>query len=239
MAELPLVVGGESIESAHQNLVQARIVQRYIDAGSRDAGIPLPVSGDLAWLSATSEFQIYDGATWNTYALVGDSYTKAEADGRFLLLTGGGMSGSITWPEYVGSGSGIGAIDAGAGVGVVLELGEQISGAGSATPFIDWHTGHVGNDHDVRLLASGGVAGVNKGGDLQIQGQDLQLEPRQVSGLGHARSNYGFELTAYNPAPLGFGGDIFGAQTRNVIASDQAPNNANGIDGDVWLQYGA
>ena len=236
MPEIPDVVGAATVESAWGNQIRDRTLQRYIDATARDASVPLPIAGELAYLSSTTELTVYDGTAWETIAVAGESYTKAEADARFLNLAGGAMTGSILWPEYTGAGGGIGVVDQGAGVGVALELGNHTAATGGATPFIDFHTGHTTNDYDARIIASGGVAGVVSGADIQVQCQDFRIEPR-AAGNGHARSNRGFELTAYHPSPLGFGGDIFGAQTRNIIAVDRAPDNSEGLDGDVWLQY--
>ena len=236
MPEIPDVVGGNTIESQWGNDIRNRALMRYIDSAARDASVPLPVAGEMAYLTSTTELTIYDGTSWVTYAIETRSYTKAEADGRFAHLANElNMVGDLRWAALEGSGVGIGLRTT--GDGLTLRLGEQISGVGTVLPTLRFHTGHVGNTYDVRFEASGGVAGVAGGGDLRLNVQHFDVKPRQVSGLGRFTSDYGFELTGYNPSPAGFGSDIFGAQTRNIIASDQAPTSGNGENGDVWLQY--
>ena len=49
MSEIPDVAGGETITSAFTNNVKNRTVMRYANEAARDASIPVPVEGDLAY----------------------------------------------------------------------------------------------------------------------------------------------------------------------------------------------
>lgn len=64
MPELPDVISGEPVESNWGNDIRDRTLQRYVDAADRDAAVPLPVSGDLAYLDDVSMVTVSDGALW-------------------------------------------------------------------------------------------------------------------------------------------------------------------------------
>ena len=55
---------------------------RYANAAARDASIPVPVSGDVAWLLDVDRVTIYTGAAW--VALVDDTV----ADATYLQVDG-------------------------------------------------------------------------------------------------------------------------------------------------------
>lgn len=84
--EIPVVVGGEAIEAAHQNTVQERIVQRYADQTALDAAVPAPGTGEIVALTATGVVQFYDGSSW---------IILADAAG-FVPITGGTFTGAVT-----------------------------------------------------------------------------------------------------------------------------------------------
>ncbi len=67
MAEIPDVVGGEVIEIGWGNPIRDRTVQRYVDGTERDTLVPVPVVGDLSYLTATGAFEIWDGSAWIRY----------------------------------------------------------------------------------------------------------------------------------------------------------------------------
>lgn len=64
MPEIPDVIPGEPVESDWGNQIRNRTVQRYTDATERDALVPFPVAGDLAWLDTEAAMTIFDGSTW-------------------------------------------------------------------------------------------------------------------------------------------------------------------------------
>ena len=66
MAEIPDVVALENIEVQWGNDIRDRTVQRYADETERDNLVPLPQSGDLAWIVDINEIQVYDGTGWLT-----------------------------------------------------------------------------------------------------------------------------------------------------------------------------
>ena len=68
MAEIPDVIGGETITAFHMNRVAGRTVQIYTDEAARDASILTPVLGDYACLTnqagQSGLFTVYDGEKW-------------------------------------------------------------------------------------------------------------------------------------------------------------------------------
>lgn len=72
MAELPNVAPGEIIAASYTNDVRDRTLQRYADAAARDAGNPVPASGDMAFVDhpADSELavQVHDRGSWQDLA---------------------------------------------------------------------------------------------------------------------------------------------------------------------------
>ena len=84
MAELNDVTGGETITATFTNQVKNRTVMRYADAASRDASIPAPVGGDLAYLQDVDRITYYDDTSW-----------VEMGAGLYLLLTGGTLSGDL------------------------------------------------------------------------------------------------------------------------------------------------
>lgn len=102
MPELPFVVPGEDINSTtFGNPVIQRVVSRYADATARDFAVPVPLAGDPAYLTATSELQVFDGTEWVTYANLSQLALKvAKAGdtmtGRLLVaFTGNAAIGHV------------------------------------------------------------------------------------------------------------------------------------------------
>ena len=61
MAELPDVVPGEPIDAtSFGNPVLQRVLSRYSDSTARDVAVPLPVTGDFAYLETERKLQVYD-----------------------------------------------------------------------------------------------------------------------------------------------------------------------------------
>lgn len=71
MPELPDRINGEIIEASHMNDAQDRTVQRYTSAANRDTLNPLPVEGQMAWLSDVNQLTTYDGSKWIEYSQPG------------------------------------------------------------------------------------------------------------------------------------------------------------------------
>ena len=84
MSELNDVAGGETIASTFTNQVKERTVMRYASAAARDASIPAPIAGSLAFLDDTDTITMYDGglAAWVTVA------TREYTEALYLHLTG-------------------------------------------------------------------------------------------------------------------------------------------------------
>jgi hypothetical protein len=98
MSELGNVAGGETVTASFTNDVKNRTVMRYADAAARDASIPVPVDGDVAWLSASDDLTIYNGGTWLTMAFqnnveavrvhTNQAAVSTGVNGEFAVATG-------------------------------------------------------------------------------------------------------------------------------------------------------
>jgi hypothetical protein len=114
MPEIPDVVVGETIVVAWGNPIRDRTVQRYTDAAQRDALNPTPTPGDLAYLTSTGEFSIWDGGAWYIYA------TQAWVLGSFVELAGDTMSGDLNIENPVGTKNVITIKDPGSTEGIAI-----------------------------------------------------------------------------------------------------------------------
>ena len=87
MAEIPDVNPLEIIEVDWGNPIRDRTLQRYDDEIERDNLVPLPASGDFAWIADIQTIQIYDGTGW---------VNVATGELSFLPLAGGTLTGALT-----------------------------------------------------------------------------------------------------------------------------------------------
>ena len=89
MSELADVAGGETIASTFTNMVKERTVMRYASAAARDASIPAPIQGSLAFLESTKQITVYDSSQWVVIVdqpLADASYVKLVEPAQ--LITG-------------------------------------------------------------------------------------------------------------------------------------------------------
>jgi len=84
--EIPDVTPGGVIATNWGNQIRDRAVMRYANAATRDASVPVPISGDLAWLQDVNELTIYDGASWS---IIGPTPAPASVLINNLTLTAG------------------------------------------------------------------------------------------------------------------------------------------------------
>ena len=103
MPELPDVVPGEAIQSTtFGNPVIRRVISRYADATQRDNGSPTPAAGEPAYLTASSELQVYDGTEWVTYATLAELQAAVDQIELDLALkvdkAGDTMTGALQVP---------------------------------------------------------------------------------------------------------------------------------------------
>lgn len=75
MAEMPDVIGGETITSEWGNDIRDRTIQRYATVAARTAAHPTPVEGDLSYLQDSNTVDVYNGAAWVPFL------ATAEVDG--------------------------------------------------------------------------------------------------------------------------------------------------------------
>jgi hypothetical protein len=64
MPEIPDRLPGEIIAAEHPNVLRQRAAQRYLDVAARDASVPLPETGEPAYLTSSGLLQVFDGSIW-------------------------------------------------------------------------------------------------------------------------------------------------------------------------------
>ena len=85
MPEMPDVVASEPVAADWGNDIRDRTVQRYLDAAARDASVPFPVAGDLAYLDDSGTVTLFDGTEWKS----------GTAPGVYVLRSGDDMTGTL------------------------------------------------------------------------------------------------------------------------------------------------
>ena len=177
MAEMPDVTAGEHVESAWGNDIRDRSVQRYADSADRDAQLPLPIPGDVAFLEDELVLQIYSTSGWlNMLTNLGG---KIGADPQGLAFSGAPSDMKGLW-SFSDSRRvlRLGAVGGSPDVFIQLQMGND-SGAGAN------NTGgqvsfQLRNSSYVLSINSGAAAGdqnVNLGQAALIQGRRFNLEP--------------------------------------------------------------
>ena len=89
MPEMPDVVASEPVAADWGNDIRDRTVQRYQDAAARDASVPFPLAGDLAYLDDSGTVTLFDGTTWKS----------GTAPGVYVLVTGDDMTGTLNMTD--------------------------------------------------------------------------------------------------------------------------------------------
>jgi len=89
MPEMPDVVSGEAVAADWGNDIRDRTVQRYADATARDAAMPFPLAGDLAYLDDSGTVTLFDGTQWRS----------GSAEGVYVRLIGDTMTGELRLPS--------------------------------------------------------------------------------------------------------------------------------------------
>jgi len=109
MPEIPDVAPSEPILSGSWgNPIRSRTLQRYASATERDALVPLPESGEAAWLEDSGTLTIYDGSSWlelidsdggqtiRTGILIEGMVVTGRTDARRAVYVVGGGSGATS-----------------------------------------------------------------------------------------------------------------------------------------------
>lgn len=66
MSEIPDLQGGDEIATSWGNPIKDRTVMRYANAVARDASIPVPVEGDMAFLALENIVTYFATGAWRT-----------------------------------------------------------------------------------------------------------------------------------------------------------------------------
>jgi hypothetical protein len=85
MPETPDRLPGEIILASYSNTIRDRTVQRYVDNTARDSAVPLPVQGTVAYITATGQLQIFDGAEWQIWT---NTNAREDLQERLTYLEG-------------------------------------------------------------------------------------------------------------------------------------------------------
>ncbi len=115
MSEIPDVVTGEVVASEWGNQIRDRTLQRYADEAERDTQAPTPSQGDMAYIEASGEVQVFNGSRWTMGdggVLTGPLFVEAAVDISYDTVT-------ATRPLTVNRSTGVGARGARVQVGNV------------------------------------------------------------------------------------------------------------------------
>lgn len=127
MPEMPDVVPGTPVDSSWGNDIRSRTIQRYDSAANRDALVPVPVEGDLAYLRDSNTVTIFNGA-WVILADQDDFLTLLPLDGS-RTMTGDinmGVNSIINLVGVFGSAGAAFGVQPGAGHPLELRDGAGI-----------------------------------------------------------------------------------------------------------------
>jgi len=140
MPEIGDVIGGDDIVTGWGNAIRDRTVQRYANAAERDALVPAPVQGDLAFLKDSDTFTVFRAVTWRT--LLNDSSVGWNMGTQDVVVADPGkfkgpgavrhaikISGSIVTP--VGPSTTTDLIQLGSGFVTVSKMHVSILGSAS------------------------------------------------------------------------------------------------------------
>ncbi len=94
MSELADVVGGNTITASFTNEVKERSVMRYADAAARDASIPAPIIGSLAFLSDVDRITVYVSDAGGAQSQPG--WVEVALEGLVIL----GGDGTVALPAF-------------------------------------------------------------------------------------------------------------------------------------------
>ena len=80
-----------------------------------------------------------------------------------------------------------------------------------STPFIDFHSSGFGNDRDTRIISRGGINGLNGRGNLEFEGNDIHMKPRNralINGddiVGYGNNERGHWIRYYDGSQICWG----------------------------------
>jgi hypothetical protein len=233
MAELADRIPGEIIFAAYANDIRDRAVMRYVDAAGRDASEPLPDTGEMAYLTTTGEFQIYDGTAWVNYLHEGPSpgwslQAKLDIVAAPVSIETTGVihaaNGSLTDPSYsFASDSQTGMFRAG---------GSQIGFASGGTEVM--RTRGVGLETFLPVRAFDGSPSQPAYTFDSDPDTGMYRVGANILGFVTGGSDIGLfrDLAGY--------GNNVGANSntlRNIYVGTTVPDNAWGKDGDVYIRF--
>ena len=209
MAELGDVTGGDVITSAFTNDVKNRTIMRYTSAAARDASIPTPVEGDLAFLADQNTITYYAGSYWRTIV----TSDGVVAIGGTLTVDALVSLGVITSTGQITSGGDINVYTSAADdASVRFRKGGSASGTGFA----------ITDEGDKMVIFD------YEDGVTSLERLNGRTESFQLRGGGWTS-----EYTTSSPD----GSGIYHFQYRNIIVSENVPSAATGKNGDVCIQY--
>lgn len=249
MAEIPDVVALETIEAQWGNLIRDRTAQRYVDATERDFLNGAPVAGDLAFLSSTDQFQVYDGVAWQTLLDQSAPVTLTGIDGDWLIFNGGANEWKLnTSPTFNLIQDGVTRMQVYATAGGVLRNSDNTDafrwGGGSSTYQIRVFD-NDGTTNIMDILSSGSNVTpqlrIHPGTSAKpvftfLTDPDTGLFSVGANRLGF--STGGQQIANISP-PTSYATDEGdGSQTvRDILVGQLIPDNAWGKDGDVYMRY--
>jgi len=221
MPELPNRIDGEIIEAEHMNAATIRSVQRYTSEAQRDALNPAPEDGQPAWIQDSDMLTIWSGSQWIVQT--------DQRNGSYLLLSGGTVVGVLNLDNIVNvNSSGIAFPGADFGGGTANQIGLRWKTPRVAVVVDNVLSYELADNADLAgyLLLTGGTLT----GPLDAHSVNVQSGQIILHDDGSAEFNNGLVVDGYSNPP-------YTPQARNITASDIAPVDADGKDGDVYIWY--
>lgn len=253
MAEIPNVAPGETIESgAWGNPIRDRTVQRYASVASRDALNPTPTQGDLAYLEDTDRIQVFAIAAWvdlinaaGTSAIANDAplnffqadgttvgaFLKQLASGTFQLRHDsiGGLvdrlhissTGALTLRDPTGA----------------VRLTVDAAGAGVQLAGITTLNPATADDGAVAMRIAIARAWQF---EQSLTGASSRLrlysDDNKTFEIG---GNTNGTIVTFNNSNYRTGLGSNSASARNILIGTTVPDNAWGLDGDIFIRHTA
>jgi len=233
--EIPDVAPGETIQVSWGNPIRSRTVLRYPSAAARDASVPVPVSGDVAWLEDVNSLTLYDGSSWVAQVDQSDTVT-------FLRLSGGTVTGTTTFTSVLNVRDGP--------VGTVWSTSVEPDGrfrwftAGNEYMTLRQNQLSVLSRIDIDEFAGRPQLRIgNPGGDvaewyshgvrrrLDVASGDIIYYEPDGSTISYTReSGFGLKMEIQDQARF---------VARNIGMFPGDPTVPDGINGDVWIRVSA
>lgn len=238
MPELDDRIPGGVILASYSNLIRDRTAQRYVDETARDTETPIPGLGELAYITGSQVLQHFDGIEWHNFLddagdlVIDGSISATDIIGQRINATQRFFGPLIEVPR--------------------ANLGNNLFGGPSILTWFmtssianpegaAWRAEPTAGDTWRLQVATGDGAG-------NPQTYRTRIDFREPGG-GAIYGITDFSEGAGSPTspmlnfPASFNvyavtdGSVFTATLRNILVGAGVPNNAVGVDGDIFFRF--